>query len=164
MSTAWPRPRSRLFLGLLRVPLHCLPGSPPWVCTAPALRSAPPPPHSSPSFGCSHPGSAPSRLPPRLQAPGSRLLAPGRPSLGPCFWCRAPCASRSRHLASLDPVSPRPQPGPDLFLSVTPLPSFLSLFSLACLLPAKLLCRVRERQSSFAGKSQKPLQKADNEI
>lgn len=152
-STAWPRPRSRLFLGPLQEPLRWLPRSPPRVRTAPTPRSAPPPPRRSPSFGCSQPQSAPSTRHP-----------------GPRPWLSAPSARSPRLVPGPSrPATPPPptsqpasRPGPALPLSVRVSPPAFLPPSL--LLACRLFASFQSRRNSFAGKSQKPLQKADNEI
>ncbi|XP_030618364.1 uncharacterized protein LOC111164581 [Delphinapterus leucas] len=91
-GTTWPRPQSRLFLEQLQEALRRPPSSPTRVRTAPAPRSAPPPPRRSPSFGSA--GARPPRRhpDPRLPAPGSRLSAPGFRSLWLGAWPLMPRA------------------------------------------------------------------------
>lgn len=89
--------------------------------------------------------------------PGSRLPALRARLSVPVARCPAPHAPRPRRPPS--PCSaPRPGPALSLFHPSAPAHSSLSLL-LACSFASS-----QTRRSSFAGKSQKPLQKADNEI
>lgn len=122
MSTAWPRPRSRLFLGPLPEALRRLPVRLPGAHSS-GIRSAPPLPRRSPSFA-----AASARARPPRRRPGSR-----RPI--PVAWCPAPRAPRPRRLPSPGPAPHPAQLGLCLCPPPHPHPLPLSLFCLlACLL------------------------------
>ncbi|XP_071462190.1 uncharacterized protein [Marmota flaviventris] len=92
LSTAWPRPPSRLFLGPLREPLCWLLLLAPWVRTAPALRSAQL--CSAPLHSASTTPLSELRPQPAERARGAATPAPG----SGCLLLRA------RHLAPCDPT------------------------------------------------------------
>lgn len=120
-------------------PLRWLPCSPPRVCTAPAPRSAPPPPYRSSSLGCSQPKSAPSASP--TPTPGSRLLALSARLLvlASCVRPLAPHALATSQVPALLPARARS-------LAICAPPSFLPP-SLSCLLTRSLALRRGEAAS-----------------
>lgn len=177
-GTAWPRPPGRLFLGLLRATGRWLLPLASWgaLSSSPTPPTPPAPaslqPDSSPTPARFQPDSnpAPARLrfstTPLCEFLAPRTLVPRCPSLCPSVsrttaTSRPPKSQRSALLPSQPRHTPPPffSPCPSVRLSVRlparlflPLSSFPGLFSRST------------RLSSFAGKSQKPLQKAYNEI